>query len=213
MKVQDLKPALMSVVSALAASLCCLLPLAVIVLGLGSGAFMATTMRYQAILLPLGILGVATGYIFYIRERRRCQALVCTMAGTWFNLVALSIATVVLIGEVLLVAFPEATSALFTRAMVSAANQPEHFEAQGIIMAVDLHKHMVTIDHGEIRGLMSPMTMAFPVQSPEILRGIAVGDRVTFRLLRAPDTLTIVTLVKEAVTAEETVVLHVEGMT
>jgi hypothetical protein len=28
-------------------SLCCLLPLAVIVLGLGSGAFMAVTMRYR----------------------------------------------------------------------------------------------------------------------------------------------------------------------
>jgi len=44
-------------------------------------------------------------------------------------------------------------------------------------------------------------------------RGIAAGDRVTFRLLRASDTLTIVNLVKEAVAAEETVVLHVEGMT
>ena len=213
MKVQDLKPALMSVVSALAASLCCLLPLAVIVLGLGSGAFMATTMRYQTILLPIGILGVAAGYVFYIRERRRCQALVCTMAGARFNLVALGIATVVLIGEVILLAFPEATSSLFTRAMVSAANQPEHFEAQGTIMAVDLHKHMVTIDHGEIRGLMSPMTMAFPVQSSEILRRIAAGDPVTFRLLRTSDTLTIVNLVKEAVPAEETVVLHVQGMT
>ncbi len=28
-------------------SLCCLLPLTVIVLGLGSGAFMAVTMRYR----------------------------------------------------------------------------------------------------------------------------------------------------------------------
>lgn len=28
-------------------SLCCLLPLAVIVLGLGGGAFMAVTMRYR----------------------------------------------------------------------------------------------------------------------------------------------------------------------
>lgn len=43
MSVPDLKPALLSLVSALAASLCCLLPLAVIVLGLGSGAFMAAT--------------------------------------------------------------------------------------------------------------------------------------------------------------------------
>jgi hypothetical protein len=32
---------------ALLSSLCCLLPLAVIVLGLGSGAFMAATMQYR----------------------------------------------------------------------------------------------------------------------------------------------------------------------
>jgi hypothetical protein len=44
MHLNDLKPAVVSFVGAFAASLCCLLPLAVIVLGLGSGAFMATTM-------------------------------------------------------------------------------------------------------------------------------------------------------------------------
>jgi len=32
---------------AVLSSLCCLLPLAVIVLGLGSGAFMAVTMQYR----------------------------------------------------------------------------------------------------------------------------------------------------------------------
>jgi hypothetical protein len=47
------KPALVSLVGALAASLCCLLPLAIIVLGLGSGAFMTTTMRSQYLLSPM----------------------------------------------------------------------------------------------------------------------------------------------------------------
>jgi len=75
MRVTNLKPALVSVCSALLASLCCLLPLAVMILGLGSGAFMALTMRYQAILLPLGILGVTAGYVLYLRERRRCRSL------------------------------------------------------------------------------------------------------------------------------------------
>lgn len=156
---------------------------------------------------------VGTGYIFSIRGWRRCQALVCTMAGARFNLVALRIATGVLIGAVLFLPLPEATSALFTPALISAANQPEPFEAQGTSMAIDLHNHTVTIDHDEIRGLMSPMPKAFPVQPPEILSGITARDRVTFRLHRAPDTLTIVNLVKAAVTAEETVVLHVEAMT
>ena len=92
---------------------------------------MATTMRYQAILLPLGILGVSVGYIVYVRERRRCQAMVCTMVGSRFTLVALSVATLMLLGELTLVVFPETASLLFTRAMASATDRPEHFEAQG----------------------------------------------------------------------------------
>jgi hypothetical protein len=44
-------------VGAVLSSLCCLLPLAVIVLGLGSGAFMAVTMRYRWLLIPAGIIG------------------------------------------------------------------------------------------------------------------------------------------------------------
>jgi hypothetical protein len=126
MDLTDLKPAVVSLVGAFAASLCCLLPLAVMVLGLGSGAFMATTMRYQWMLLPLGILAVTAGYVWYFRERRRCQGLVCTMAGGRLNLVALGLATAVLLGEVVLVAAPERASQLFGQAMVSASTQVEH---------------------------------------------------------------------------------------
>ncbi len=66
---------------AVLSSLCCLLPLAIIVLGLGSGAFMAVTMRYRWILIPAGILGVGTGFVLYARERGRCNQLACRMAG------------------------------------------------------------------------------------------------------------------------------------
>jgi len=59
---------------AVLSSLCCLLPLTVIVLGLGSGAFMAVTMQYRWILIPTGVLGVVLGVALYIRERRRCDA-------------------------------------------------------------------------------------------------------------------------------------------
>src|SRR5262249_10473303 len=198
MDIKDVKPALVSLMAAFAASLCCLLPLAVIVLGLGSGAFMATTMRYQRILLPLGMLGVTAGYLLYFRERRRCQALVCTMAGSRLNLVALGLATAVLLSEVVLVAFPEGASRLFTRAMVSATNQVEHFEAAGTLVSIDRDKHLLTIKHGDIKGLMSPMTMAFPVAAPELATGIGPGDRVRFTLQRNPQGLAIVALTKEA---------------
>ncbi len=213
MHIGDLKPALVSLIAAFAASLCCLLPPAVIVLGLGSGAFMATTMRYQRVLLPLGMLGVTTGYLLYVRKRRRCQALVCTMGGSRLNLVALGVATAVLFGEVVLVTFPEGASRLLTRALVSAANQVEHFEAEGTIVSVEPAKQLLTIDHGDIQGLMSPMTMAFPVQSPALFTGIVRGDRVTFTLQRSPQGLAIVALAKQEPGGKATVVLDVEGMT
>src|SRR5437879_13115526 len=73
-------------VGAALASLCCLLPLVVIVLGLGSGAFMATTMQYRWLLVPAGIIGTVTGFVLYLRERRRCAALACRMAGSRITL-------------------------------------------------------------------------------------------------------------------------------
>ncbi len=213
MRVTNLKPALVSVCSALLASLCCLLPLAVMILGLGSGAFMALTMRYQAILLPLGILGVTVGYVLYLRERRRCRSLACTMAGSRLNLVALLIATLVIVGELALVVFPGAASTLFTHAMVVAADRPERFAAQGSIVAVDDEKHTVTIAHGDIPELMSPMTMVFPVASPELLTGIVPGDRVQFHLLRTPTSLMVVELAKDVSAGEAQLIFDVRGMT
>jgi len=209
----DLKPALVSLVGALAASLCCLLPLSVLVLGLGSGAFMATTMRYQRLLLPLGLLAVTAGYVLYFRERRRCRTVLCTMAGSRLNLVALGIATVILLGEVVLVAFPAAASRLLTQALVSAANQVEHFEAEGTIVSVDPAKHLLTINHGDIHGLMGPMTMAFPVASPALLTGIAPGDRVRFTLERSPQGLALMALTTQEPAEAARVVLDVQGMT
>ena len=47
MRLAALTAGLIAWVGAALASLCCLLPLAVIVLGLGRGAFMATTIQYR----------------------------------------------------------------------------------------------------------------------------------------------------------------------
>jgi hypothetical protein len=102
---------------ALLSSLCCLLPLAVIVLGLGSGAFMAVTMQYRWVLIPAGVLGVATGFALYLRERRRCAALACRMAGSRITLVLLVVATLVVGTSIVLDRFPELTSDLLTQIM------------------------------------------------------------------------------------------------
>ena len=96
-------------------SLCCLLPLTIIVLGLGSGAFMAATMQYRWILIPAGVLGVVTGFVLYVRERRRCEALACRMAGSRVTLALLILASLLVGAAITLDRFPEMTSDLLVR--------------------------------------------------------------------------------------------------
>jgi len=96
-------------------SLCCLLPLAVIVLGVGSGAFMAVTMQYRWILIPAGVLGVTTGFVLYVRERRRCEQLACRMAGSRITVALLIVASFVVATSIVLDRFPEMTSDLLAR--------------------------------------------------------------------------------------------------
>ena len=100
---------------ALLSSLCCLLPLAIIVLGLGSGAFMAVTMRYRWLLIPAGVTGVTTGFVLYVRERRRCTALACRMAGSRITLTLLIVAGLVVATSIVLDRFPEMSSDLLVR--------------------------------------------------------------------------------------------------
>ena len=110
MKAGTMGATLMAWGGAVASSLCCLLPLTVIVLGLGSGAFMTVTMRYRWLLIPAGVLGVGSGFVLYARERRRCDALGCRMAGSRTTLAALLLAGLVVASSIVLDMFPEMTS-------------------------------------------------------------------------------------------------------
>ena len=94
------KEGAIGLLTALLASSCCLLPLAVVFFGLGTGAFMMTTMRYRPLLFPLGFLGLGISYYLYFRERRRCKTAVCPMVGNTFNLVTLALATLIMIGVI-----------------------------------------------------------------------------------------------------------------
>ena len=61
---------------------------------------MMTTMRFRPILFPLGLLGLGASYYLYFRERRRCKTFACAMVGKRFNLVALSLATLIMLGVI-----------------------------------------------------------------------------------------------------------------
>jgi len=97
---------------AVVSSLCCVLPLAIILLGLGSGAFMATTMKYTSVFVPLGVISVSTGFYLQLRERRRCARAGCSMAGSSLNLILLSVSALVVALALFFTLFPALSSDL-----------------------------------------------------------------------------------------------------
>jgi len=75
---------------------------------------MATTMQYRVVLLPLGLLAVGTGYYLYFREKRRCAALACRMAGARINITLLVVASLILAIEVVFALFPQTVWSLMS---------------------------------------------------------------------------------------------------
>jgi hypothetical protein len=132
MKLGSLGAGMAAWAGALLSSLCCLLPLIVIALGLGSGAFMAVTMQYRWILIPTGILGVLAGFALYIRERRRCEALACRMAGGRITFGLLVLASVMVVTAIVLDRFPEATSDLLARLSHTSGHGAAGHDMKGI---------------------------------------------------------------------------------
>lgn len=57
---------------------------------------------------------------------------------------------------------------------------------KGTIREISADRRTITIQHEEIPGYMSAMTMLFPVKSPELLDGFVPGEAVRFRLIVFP---------------------------
>ncbi|HSD51547.1 MAG TPA: hypothetical protein VLG48_09065 [Candidatus Methylomirabilis sp.] len=111
-RLQTLVGGFISMGGAVVSSLCCVLPLAIVLLGLGSGAFMATTMRYTSVFVPVGVISVITGFYLHLRERRRCARAGCSMVGSKLNLFLLSVAALVVALALFFTLFPTLSSDL-----------------------------------------------------------------------------------------------------
>ena len=101
--------------SALLAASCCLLPIALIVMGLAGAGLMMSMMRYEWLTLPLGVLGLAGAYVLHFRTRRQCTTAGCRFVGERLNLAMLVFATVVVAMALLLRVFPSWTSRLLAQ--------------------------------------------------------------------------------------------------
>jgi len=69
----------------------------------------------------------------------------------------------------------------------------ETWQAQGVVRRVAPEQHQVSIEHGEIEGLMSAMTMDLTVYEAELFEGLEVGASVEFTLRRAGNGYALVT--------------------
>ncbi|MGH8057587.1 MAG: copper-binding protein [Candidatus Entotheonellia bacterium] len=77
------------------------------------------------------------------------------------------------------------------RASLQEPQADARYQGQGTVVAVDLTKGTVTIDHGEIKGLMPRMVMEFVVDARETLNGLKAGDTIRFTLRPRGVTFTI----------------------
>ncbi len=103
-------PAVTSLVPALLAATCCLLPLGLIAIGAASAGLMMTMMRYEGLTLPLGLVGLGGSFGVYARNRRGCDAAGCRVVGQGLNQAVLALATVVVTVALLLRLFPSWTA-------------------------------------------------------------------------------------------------------
>ena len=108
-------PAATGLVAAVLAASCCLLPIALIAIGVAGAGLMKTMMRYEWLTLSVGVFGLAGVYALYFRERRRCDTVGCQLVGERTTTIALGVATAVVGVALLLKLFPSWTASILQR--------------------------------------------------------------------------------------------------
>jgi protein SCO1/2 len=60
----------------------------------------------------------------------------------------------------------------------TGSEQAKHFKLAGTVKSVDTKNHKLVVDHKEIPGFMSAMTMPYSVRKEEDLTKISAGDQI-----------------------------------
>ena len=64
----------------------------------------------------------------------------------------------------------------------AACGSAKQGEGEGVVRGVDPVAHRVTLEHGDVPGLMKSMTMDYDVADAALLDGLASGEAVRFTL-------------------------------
>ena len=59
------------------------------------------------------------------------------------------------------------------------SEETRRYPLKGTVVSVDKDKGFVTVEHGDIPGFMSAMTMPYAVQAPGVLDKVTPGDEIT----------------------------------
>lgn len=69
---------------------------------------------------------------------------------------------------------------LLSLALFLLACGAETGQGRGTVVSVDVEEHQITLDHGDIPGLMEAMVMPFDVDDPALLEAAEPGQEVVF---------------------------------
>lgn len=105
-------PKKLSIVSALLASSCCVLPLLLLgmtLLGIGTAGLAGASTVLGSLkwyLFPMAMVGLGLSYYLYFREKKKCATEACRMMNQRLTTVMLSISTAVIVGFLLWSVYP-----------------------------------------------------------------------------------------------------------
>lgn len=69
---------------------------------------------------------------------------------------------------------------LLVLAACQGGESSAHGTGQGKVVSIDPAKAEITIEHGDIEGVMMAMTMPFTASDPRLLEGLAPGAAIEF---------------------------------
>ena len=87
--------------------------------------------------------------------------------------------------------------ALSASVILGGCQDTEH-SAVGVIKEIQNNGEVVVIDHGAFfDGFMGEMTMPFEAENPDLIKGLKIGDRVSFTITKQGNGYSITTIEKK----------------